>query len=159
MPQSPPLLSSNSDRRVVVAEDSKVTLRLMSTWLTDVGFEVYSAPDGHEALRAIRDTHPSILVTDWNMPGLSGLELCREIRRDEQIPYIYVLMATSRDDRSDVIRAIEAGADDFLAKPIKQQDLQARAEQAVAALRRVRLFLEVAETDDLTGTMNRRRFL
>ena len=114
--------------------------------------------DGREALQAIEASRLSIVVTDWNMPKMSGLELCRAIRSNEQQPYVYILMVTSREDRKDVIEAIDAGADDFVVKPLKVEELLARVGQAEAALARFRHYAELADTDALTGAMNRRRF-
>ena len=137
--------------RVVVVDDDSIVLRLISTWLAQSGYDVATATDGQEALRVIEHFQPSIVLTDWNMPHLSGLDLCRAIRDKGPSPYVYVLVVTSREDREDVIQAIDAGADDFLVKPIKEQELLARVGQANAALKRFRQFVEIAETDPLTG--------
>ncbi len=143
--------------RVVVVDDDRIMLRLISTWLTQSGYDVATAADGREALRVIEHFQPSIVLTDWNMPHLSGLDLCREIRDKHPTPYVYMLVVTSREDREDVIQAVDAGADDFLVKPIKEDELLARVSQAQAALRRFRQFVEIAETDPLTGAVNRRK--
>ncbi len=142
--------------RVVVVDDDRIVLRLISTWLVESGYGVATAVDGQEALRVIERFQPSIVLTDWNMPCMSGLELCRAIRDKGPSPYVYVLVVTSREDREDVIQAIDAGADDFLVKPIKEKELLARVGQADAALKRFRQFVEIAETDPLTGAVNRR---
>ncbi len=76
---------------------------------------------------------------------------------DRSEPYLYVLVVTSREDREDVVQAIDAGADDFLIKPIKESELLARVGQADAALHRFRQYVEIAETDPLTGAVNRRK--
>jgi diguanylate cyclase (GGDEF)-like protein len=119
---------------------------------------VRTARDGREAFEVVNATNPSILVTDWNMPGMTGLELCRSLRRVEREAYLYVLMVTSREDRKDVIQAIDAGADDFLPKPVKEHELVARLRHAHGRLQRLRHYAQLAETDPLTGVMNRRRF-
>lgn len=143
---------------MVVAEDAEITLRLMSAWLTKSGYQVTGAADGDAARQAILESRPSILVTDWNMPGMSGIELCRWVRQQDSGPYIYVIIVTSREDRRDIVQAIDAGADDYLVKPLKPHDLVSRVHKARNTLDRFNRYLALAERDSLTDTMNRRSF-
>jgi diguanylate cyclase (GGDEF)-like protein len=146
------------ERRIVVAEDNVPTLRLLVTWLRQGGYEVYPAANGEAALAAIDSVRPALVIADWQMPGISGLDVCRQVRQRDRQPYTYVLIVTAREDRTDVIEAIDAGADDYLMKPINEDSLLARVGQARVALQRFRRFAELAETDPLTGLTNRRRF-
>jgi diguanylate cyclase (GGDEF)-like protein len=143
--------------RVVVAEDNPITLRLLTAWLEAAGHRVVPATNGREAAEVLDASSADVLVTDWNMPELSGLDLCRLVRQRNARDYVYVLMATSREDRKDIVQAIDAGADDYVSKPLKEDELVTRVGQAKAALQRFRQHVERAEQDALTGTMNRRR--
>ena len=143
---------------VLVVEDHPTTLKLMSAWLEMSGYHVYQAADGSEAWAAAQENCPSIVVTDWNMPRMSGLELCRCIRSKHPCHQVYVLVATSRDERDDVMAAMDAGANDFLAKPINEDEFLARIRNAEYALKRLKSQAALAETDSLTGLLNRRFF-
>jgi diguanylate cyclase (GGDEF)-like protein len=91
------------------------------------GYDVVQVEDGSAALRTISATDgPSLALLDWEMPGLSGIELCRILRARRQGPYVYVIMVTGREGREHVITALTAGADDFVRKPIEPQELEVR---------------------------------
>jgi diguanylate cyclase (GGDEF)-like protein len=145
-------------QQVVVAEDDCITQRLLACWLEDAGYQVICADNGRQALAAVMRNRASVLVTDWNMPEMTGYELCRQLRASEYRPYPYIIMATARESHHDVEAAIEAGADDYLVKPIQHGDLIARIKQAHSVLQRLIQYVERMETDELTGLLNRRRF-
>ncbi len=112
--------------RVLLVEDDFVTAELLAANLRDFGYEVTLAGDGQEAFAQIRSGRYRLVVSDWEMPGMSGAELCRQIRRRLSSGYIYVILATSYADVAHVVEGIEAGADDFLAKPIRPEELRVR---------------------------------
>ena len=111
---------------VLVVEDHPTTRKLMSAWLETSGYPVHQAGDGNEARVFTQMACPPIVVTDWNMPRMSGLELCRYIREHHDNDQVYVLIATSRDTGDDLSEAMDAGANDFLSKPIREQEFLAR---------------------------------
>lgn len=112
--------------RVLIVDDDEGTRELLSEILTDHGYEVSAAQDGREALEMLRTGRYRMVVTDWEMPRLNGLELCREIRSRRFAGYIYVILLTSRDESKDVIEGMNAGADDFVAKPFEPTELCVR---------------------------------
>ncbi len=123
--------------RILVAEDDPVTRRVLESMLEEWGFEVEEAKDGIEAWEQIRrENAPPMVILDWMMPGLNGLEVLEKVRRSPNAPFIYVLMLTMRTEKQDVIRAMEAGADDYISKPFDSQELRVRlrAGQRIVAL-------------------------
>jgi DNA-binding response OmpR family regulator len=119
--------------RVLVVEDERGLCDLVRSHLEREGHEVTQAFDGREALRIARQQSPELLVLDWMLPGLDGLEVCRELRRTHLMP---VIMLTARDSETDRVLGLEAGADDYVVKPFSIPELLARVR---ATLRRVAL--------------------
>src|SRR6185369_13027711 len=94
------------------------------------GYDVVSAENGKEALEIFRKGNYPIIMTDWVMPEMSGLELCRAIRADDSGRYTYIIILTSLDSKNDIIAGLEAGADEYLVKPAHQAELTARLKTA-----------------------------
>jgi two-component system, OmpR family, KDP operon response regulator KdpE len=118
--------------RILVVDDEPQIRRIMRTALTSAGYEVEDAKTGEEALEKLRDFHPDLVLLDINMPGMGGVEACREIRA--LAPKIGILMVTVREAENDMVRALEAGADDYVTKPVRFRELVARMR---AVLRRL----------------------
>jgi DNA-binding response OmpR family regulator len=115
------------DAQIVVVDDSGAIRLLLTRALEQAGFEVTAAVDGDEGVKRIREVSPALAVVDAQMPGLDGLELCREIRRDtslERQPQI--IMLTAAGEEADRRRAEEAGVDEFLTKPFDPVELVER---------------------------------
>jgi two-component system, cell cycle response regulator len=112
--------------KILLAEDDATTLYLLQRTLGRWGFDVFTAADGEQALVQIKEHNVRLVVTDWEMPGLSGPELCQRLRADRSASYTYILLLTSRKDSGDVARGLEAGADDFITKPFDGTVLRAR---------------------------------
>lgn len=113
--------------RVLLAEDETVTRRLLEAQMTRFGFEVVSVADGLAAWDVLQSPDaPSLVVLDWNMPGLDGPDVCRRIRASVQSNYTYMLLVTARHAKSDVVQGLQAGADDFISKPVDPEELHAR---------------------------------
>ena len=112
--------------KVVLAEDSAPTRRLLQATLERCGHEVETVGDGQAALDAFERIHPALVVLDWQMPVMDGLEACRRLRSMEQGEEAFVLMVTSRDADGDLAIALDAGVDDYMMKPFTAEELRAR---------------------------------
>ncbi len=113
--------------RVLLAEDENVTRRLLEAQMTRFGFEVISVADGLKAWEILQSPDsPSLVVLDWNMPGLDGPDICRRLRERGGSGYTYMLLVTARAAKSDVVQGLSAGADDFVSKPVDPDELHAR---------------------------------
>ena len=120
--------------RILVVDDEPGNRELIEAMLSDSGYEVFLAAGGEEALALAHEKRPDLIVLDLMMPGLSGFEVCARLKMDPQTGGIPILIATALDQISDKERALAAGGDDFLAKPLQQAELTAR----VGALLKVR---------------------
>src|SRR6056297_369131 len=113
--------------KVLIAEDNAVWRHLVAENLARFGFEPVEAEDGTRAWELLRRTDaPRLVLLDWQMPGIDGIEVCRRIKADPQRAFTYVILLTSRDAKEDVIAGLVAGADDYLTKPIDAEMLRSR---------------------------------
>jgi adenylate cyclase len=112
--------------RILVVDDTPANVKLIGDLLSHKGYSVSSAASGEEALAAIAREMPDLVVLDVMMPGLSGYDVCRRLRADPATTLLPVVMATSLDPQTERVKGIEAGADDFLNKPVNQAELFAR---------------------------------
>src|SRR5258707_4165012 len=119
--------------KILVVDDEKHILELARIYLTREGYEVEGVGDGSQALARFAQIKPDLVVLDIMLPGADGLEICKEIRKQSQVP---IIMLTARDEVTDKVVGLEVGADDYLTKPFHPQELVARAK---ALLRRARL--------------------
>jgi two-component system, OmpR family, KDP operon response regulator KdpE len=119
-----------SDATILIVDDEPQIRRVMRTTLTSHGYSVVEAASGEEALEKLRAERPDLIILDVNMPGISGLETCAEIRTSSDVP---IIMLTIRNSERDKVQALDAGADDYVVKPFGVQELMARIR---AALRR-----------------------
>jgi diguanylate cyclase (GGDEF)-like protein len=151
--------------KILIAEDQPPAALYLRRTLEKMGHETTVAPDGEQAWDMVRAGEASLLISDWMMPHLNGLDLCRRIRAAGGNRYTYIILLTSRDRRDDRLTGLRAGADDFLTKPPDPDELAVRLEIAERILkvheqlaRQNAQLSELATIDELTGTKNRRRF-
>lgn len=143
--------------KVLVADDDAVTRRALRGLLDYLGHETVEACDGPSAWEAIRACdEPSLIILDWMMPGMSGIEICRRLRDGVNKPYQYILMLTARDAMDDLVEGMDAGADDYLRKPFDIRELRVRVRAAERVLSEQDALRARAITDELTGILNRR---
>jgi two-component system cell cycle response regulator len=122
---------SMSGVRAVIADDDPVTTAVLTRALQGMGIDVASATDGVAAwqlLASVSGPAPKLAILDWMMPGLDGIEICRRIRQDPALAGMYVLLLTGRSSRADLVAGLDAGADDYMVKPIDTEELRARVQ-------------------------------
>lgn len=162
MAQRPTRAIATSGAPVLVAEDHPATQKLLEKILRNAGFEVTVAGNGEEALDLFRREFTPIVLMDWIMPEMNGLELCRALRQSATTGYVYIIFLTARDSKADVVKALEAGADDYITKPFHREELLARIKTGIRILDLERSLRKANEeikllsfTDALTGIYNR----
>ncbi len=112
--------------RVLIAEDDRISRRMLARRLEQWGHDVVAAANGREAWEAFQNDEFSIVVSDWMMPEMDGLELVRRIRNARADGYVFVILLTAKSQKEDIVVGMEAGADDFLSKPFDQAELRVR---------------------------------
>jgi diguanylate cyclase (GGDEF)-like protein len=149
--------------KVLIAEDENISRRRLEKLLEELDFEVVSCKDGPEAWKVIRSENaPRLLILDWMMPGMDGVEICRKVRKQAKEPYTFILLLTSKGTQDDFVKGMDAGADDYITKPFNNNELRVRLRagrrivELNEALLSVRDNLEKqAVHDKLTGLYNR----
>ena len=144
--------------KVLVGDDDPAMLRLLSRWLENAGYPTRTVTDGQEALEAIELECPDFVITDWEMPRITGLELCRRVREMVLPHYVYVLFLTVKATSAEMIAALDVGANDFLRKPVSQGELLARMRSGSQVLELERRLTLMACTDALTALLTQRSF-
>src|SRR5580704_15497097 len=117
--------------RVLIADDNPQGVELLEAYLTGCAYETETAADGEETLRKVAQWRPDLILLDIMMPKISGFEVCKRIRANPATRDIAVLMITALDQLSDIDRAVDAGTDDFLTKPINKTELLLRVRSAL----------------------------
>jgi putative two-component system response regulator len=121
--------------KVLVVDDEQVSLTTLKIFVTKLGHHVLTARNGKEALRHWEEERPEIVITDWEMPEMNGLELCSRIRSGIEENYTYIILVTGRDNIKDVVEGMEAGADDYITKPFNKDELSVRIKAGERILR------------------------
>lgn len=138
--------------KILIADDHQANVELLEAYLADVDCEVDFASDGQEALDKIATNPPDLLLLDIMMPKLSGFEVCKTIKDDPQTSQIMVLMVTALNELGDIERAVAAGTDDFLSKPVQKVELVKRVENMLRLkdvtdeVERLRRYIEEMES-------------
>lgn len=142
--------------KILVADDELATQRVLESLLTKHGYEVVLARNGQEALDALeRADAPNLLILDWLMPEIDGIEICRRVRERSREGYVYIIMVTAKTAKEDFVEGLDAGMDDYLSKPFHPDELRARVrvgERMLALHDQLRI---QATRDHLTGVLNR----
>ncbi len=112
--------------QVLIVDDSKLALLALEGLLSSEGYEVLTALNGEEGLKILQETPCRMVVSDWEMPVMNGLEFCRAVRAEELSGYVYFLLLTSRGSTDEMVQGLSVGADDFIAKPYKTAEIVAR---------------------------------
>lgn len=111
---------------ILVVDDDEIVLAMLEHLLISEGHTVRTASNGLDALTVMRETDCRLIVSDWEMPGMSGIELCRKVRAGDYGGYVYLILLTSRDSSQEMIDGLAAGADDFITKPFNSAELKMR---------------------------------
>jgi len=142
--------------KILVVDDDRLTRRMLGRMLGALGHDVSLAADGLEAWELLERDPQDLLLTDWMMPGLDGLQLIERVRAAEHIPWLYILLLTAKDESAALVRGIEAGADDFVRKPFEREELRVRIRAGQRIVRMQKELEALVGTDPLTGAINRR---
>ena len=118
----------SDNNRILIADDNLANVELLEAYLTDVDCEIESAHDGQEALDKIMEWRPDVILLDVMMPRLSGFEVCRKVKDEPKTRNAMVLMVTALNELGDIERAVAAGTDDFLSKPVQKVELVKRVQ-------------------------------
>lgn len=139
--------------RILIADDNEANRELLEAYLTELrcDHEVAVASDGQETLEQVEQFQPDIVLLDVMMPKLSGFEVCRKLKQDDKTRRILILMVTALNELGDIERAVEAGTDDFLSKPVQKPELIKRVENMLRfldvtdELERLRRYIQAME--------------
>jgi len=147
-------LQEPSQVKLLVVDDQPYDTLLVSTYLREEGYQVVTANSGEEALRLVMQESPNIVLSDVMMPGMDGFEVCQRIKEHEKSVLTPVVLITALDGQRDRIRGIQAGADEFLSKPINREELMARV-RSLLRYQQARGLLENAQKEHLKGMFKR----
>ncbi len=115
-----------SPAHILIVDDNPANVDIFETRLAAHGYEIYTANDGEKALALARERHPDLILLDVMMPKLDGIEVCRRLKGDTSLPFMPIILVTAKTDPKDVVAGLEAGADEYLTKPVDQAALVAR---------------------------------
>jgi two-component system, cell cycle response regulator len=149
--------------RILVVDDNQDNVEIISTRLRFRGYDMLEAADGHQALELVKTSAPDLILLDVMLPDIDGYEISRRIKGDETLPYIPIILVTARDSTQDKVMGLDAGADDYLTKPINFPELEARV-RSMLRIKRLQDELEeknrelerLSISDGLTGLFNHR---
>jgi adenylate cyclase len=153
-----------SPPRILLVDDNPLNLDILQTRLAAHGYEILTASDGEEALALVKEHQPDLILLDIMMPKIDGLEVCRQLKADSSLAFMPIIMVTAKADSQDVIAGLEAGGDEYLAKPVDQAALVARVKSMLRIKslhdtvqeQAVRLEAQAAELADWNHTLEQR---
>jgi sigma-B regulation protein RsbU (phosphoserine phosphatase) len=121
--------------KILIAEDDKISRKILEMTLIKASYDVVAVEDGLKALASIQEEVPDMLITDWMMPDLDGVELCRRIRAINLPSYVYIILLTSLTQKENITQGLDAGADDYITKPFEKTELLARVRAGERVIR------------------------
>ena len=137
--------------KILIAEDDAVSRRLLERKLVMWGYQVITCSSGTEAQQVLeREDSPKLAILNWMMPGVDGVQICREVRKQQRKDYIYIVLLTARDQKEDIVEGIEAGADDYVTKPFNPHELKVRVR---AGRRILDMHNELMQREKLLGVV------
>jgi adenylate cyclase len=147
----------NNPPRILVVDDNATNRDILTTRLKAHGYEALQAADGEEALAAVKQHRPDLILLDVMMPKLDGIETCRRLKGDDTLPFLPIILVTARVDSKDIVAGLEAGADEYLTKPVDQAALVAR----VRSVLRIKMLhdqvqAQAADLEEWNRTLERR---
>jgi len=146
--------------QVLIADDDALSRRVLHDVLVDWGYQVIAAKNGNEAWNIMQQDHPpNLVILDWMMPGLDGVDICAMVRQQVKPRYTYIILLTSRNRPEDIVQGLEAGADDYIVKPFNPDELKYRLKIGERIIDLEERILGLARIDYLTGLLNRRAFM
>jgi len=111
--------------KIIIAEDDPVSNHFLKMTLKYWGHDITAVPDGVEAWKAIEEGgNPDIIISDWEMPNLTGVELCKKVRKDPERGHIYIILLTAKNLKADMYNGFKMGADDYISKPVTEKELR-----------------------------------
>jgi diguanylate cyclase (GGDEF)-like protein len=157
------LQSGEQQIRVLVADDSAVSRKLVEQTLSEKRYSLVFAKSGRETVAHFAEHHPAVVIVDWIMPDLTGIEICKHIRSNAKASYTYIILLTGKSGMESLVEGLAAGADDYLTKPFHPEELIARVGVGLRIMELQReievknaMLQELALTDPLTSLPNRR---
>ena len=121
--------------RILIAEDDHISRRLLEATLQKKGYDVKVTSDGNEAWQELRKkSAPKLAILDWMMPGMDGVQICREVRNSASSRPTYIILLTVKGQKEDIVAGLQAGADDYITKPFDREELRARVQVGVRIL-------------------------
>ena len=137
--------------KILIAEDEKITRTMLARKLNNWGYEVVSAADGNGAWEILQQKDaPNLIIIDWMMPGMDGVEICRRLKQIETKTPSYIILLTSLDNEEDIVAGLDAGADDYITKPFKNSELRSRIN---VGRRMIELQASLIEKEKLQGIL------
>jgi CheY-like chemotaxis protein len=147
-------MENSSDKsRILIADDNEPNVELLEAYLTGLDCDIDIAVDGQQTLEKVESFKPHLILLDIMMPKLSGFEVCKKLKSDKATSEIMILMVTALNELGDIERAVEAGTDDFLSKPVNKLELRKRVENMLRLrsvtdeVERLRRYIEQMESD------------
>jgi two-component system, cell cycle response regulator len=147
--------------KVLIADDDSVSRKVLSGIVSDLGYEPVSVSSGEDALRSIKQNECHLVLLNWSMPGMDGLDVCREIRRLDNEFACYIIINSARKDSDDISTALKAGANDYIASKIDPVELKARIGAGMRSVQLEKRLIDLnnrlkflVRTDSLTGLLN-----